>query len=633
MQKFLTALLLAAVLAACGDRSADEPAVPATTTEQAGAPQSAENKAETARLNDWFAARWEEELDFSPIRKTILGRKDDYDRIDDLSERSDDEQLAWRRRTTAELQESFDYERLTDEAKMSYDVWVYELERAERALPFRRYNYVFTQMQGAQAFLPQFLIAFHKVDERGDMDAYITRIGGISRGLDQLLERAQLAAEEGIRPPRFAYDGVLQQARGLVNGVPFDGEGESPLWADAIAKIGALQEEGKIDVEIADEFREATREALLESFKPSYDALISWIESDLPNTDAEASGVGALPRGLEYYDERLAFATTTDMTADEVHDYGLAEVARIQSEMEAIKESVGFEGTLQEFCAFLREDPQFFFPDTDEGREGYLQAARDHIDELTARLPDYFGMLPKASLEVKRVEPFREQPGAAQHYFPGTADGSRAGVYYAHLSDMSAMPKHQLEVIAYHEGNPGHHMQISIAQELEGIPKFRTQSFFNAYAEGWGLYAELLAKEMGAYEDPYSDFGRLSSEIWRAIRLVVDTGLHAKGWSEDEAVAYFRANSSSAEGAIRSEVQRYLVIPGQATSYKVGMMKILEMRENARAELGDRFDIKGFHDTVLGGGGLPLGILERRVDAWVASRKTGSSPSTGVGET
>ncbi len=621
MHYLLATLLLVAMLAACGERSADESAVPATTTEQADMSASAENEAETARLNEWFAARWEEELEFSPIRKTFLGRKDDYDRIDDFSERGEDEQLAWRRRTTAEMQESFDYERLTDEAKMSYDVWIYELERAERALPFRRHNYVFTQMQGAQAFLPQFLIAFHKVAEPGDMQAYVSRIGGISRGIEQLLERAQLAAEEGIRPPQFAYEGVLQQARGLIQGEPFEGEGEAPLWADANAKIDALREEGKIDEEKADELRDATRQALLESFKPAYDALIGWFESDLPNSDAEASGVGSLPRGLEYYDERLAFATTTDMTADEIHEYGLAEVARIQSEMEAIKESVGFEGTLQEFFVFLREDPQFFFPDTDEGREGYLRAARDHIDVLTARLPDYFGILPKASLEVKRVEPFREQPGAAQHYFPGTPDGSRAGVYYAHLADMNAMPKHQLEVVAYHEGNPGHHMQISIAQELEGIPKFRTQSFFNAYAEGWGLYAELLAKEMGAYEDPYSDFGRLSSEIWRAIRLVVDTGLHAKGWSEQEAVNYFRENSSSAEGAIRSEVQRYLVVPGQATSYKIGMMKIVEMREKAMAELGDRFDIRSFHDTVLGGGGLPLEILERRVDAWVASRK------------
>jgi uncharacterized protein (DUF885 family) len=519
------------------------------------------------------------------------------------------------------MRETFDYDLLTDEAKMSYDVWAYELERQERALPFRRLDYVFTQMQGPQAFLPQFLIAFHKVGEPKDMEAYIARIGGISRGLGQLLERARLAADEDVRPPRFAYEGVLQQARALLQGAPFGGEGEAPLWADANARIDTLQKDGKIDEAQAKELREAARQALLESFKPSYDALISWFESDLPNADAEASGVGALPRGLDYYDQRLAFATTTDMTADEIHEYGLKEVARIRVEMEKIKADVGFEGTLQEFFTFLREDPQFFFPNTDQGREGYLEAARGHLAFIETRLPEYFGILPKADLEVKRVEPFREQPGAAQHYFPGTPDGSRPGIYYAHLSDMNAMPKHQLEVVAYHEGLPGHHMQIAIAQELESVPEFRTQSFFNAYSEGWGLYSELLANEMGAYEDPYSDFGRLSTEIWRAIRLVVDTGLHAKGWSEEEAVDYFLANSSIAEGAIRSEVQRYLVIPGQATSYKIGMMKILELRGKAEAELGDRFEIKGFHDTVLGGGGLPLEILERRVNDWVAERK------------
>jgi uncharacterized protein (DUF885 family) len=621
MQKFLSVLLMTAVLAACGNNGEDKSAVEDKAGAQRAAATPAETEAEAARLNEWFAARWKEQLDFSPIRKTFLGRKDDYAKIDDFSERAEDERLAWRRRSIAEMKDSFDYDRLTAEAKMSYDVWAYELKREERALPFRRLNYVFTQMQGPQAFLPQFLIAFHKVDEQSDMDAYIARIAGISRGLDQLLERARLAADEGIRPPRFAYEGVLQQARGLIRGEPFGGEGEAPLWADASAKIDALQKNGKIDDATSKQLREATRQALLENFKPSYDALIGWFESDMANADAEAAGVGTLPRGLEFYDERLSFATTTDMTADEVHEYGLQEVARIRTGMETIKAQVGFEGTLQEFFTFLREDPRFFFPDTDQGRSGYLEAAREHLAFIGARLPDYFGILPKASLEVKRVEAFREQPGAAQHYFPGTPDGARPGIYYAHLSDMQAMPKHQLEVIAYHEGNPGHHMQISIAQELESVPEFRTQSSFTAYDEGWALYAELLAKEMGAYDDPYSDFGRLSTEIWRAIRLVVDTGLHAKGWTEQEAVDYFLANSPSAEGAIRSEVQRYIVWPGQATSYKIGMMKILELREKARAELGDRFDIKGFHDTVLGGGALPLEILERRVNDWVATRK------------
>lgn len=495
------------------------------------------------------------------------------------------------------------------------------MERAENAAQFRRRSYVFTQMQGLQTFLPQFLITFHRVDDESDMEAYIARVGGVSRLLSELLERAKINASEGVRPPRFAYEAVIEQSRGVIAGAPFGGEGRAPLWADANAKVDALLAAGKIDDAGAAALREAAREALLASLKPAYDSLIAWFESDIGNADTVATGVGKLPDGRAYYAERLAFSTTTGMTPEEVHAFGLSEVARIQAEMEEIKQKVGFAGALKEFFAFMREDPQFFFPDTDEGREAYLQEARDHLAFINERLPEYFGLLPKADLVVKRVEPFREQPGAAQHYFPGTPDGSRPGIYYAHLSDMKAMPRHQLEVVAYHEGNPGHHMQISIAQELTSVPQFRTQASFTAYQEGWALYSELLAKEMGAYQDPYSDFGRLSTEIWRAIRLVVDTGLHAKGWTEEEAVAYFTENSPSAAGAIRSEVQRYIVWPGQATAYKIGMQKILDLRAKAQAELGDGFDIRGFHDTVLGGGALPLKVLERRVDQWVDERK------------
>jgi uncharacterized protein (DUF885 family) len=575
---------------------------------------------ETARLNQWFDLRYEEELDFSPIRKTYLGRKDDYDRIDDMSEAAEDEVLAWRRQTVADLQASFDYDKLTPEAQTSWNVWLYQLELEERALPVRRRGYVFTQMMGPQVFLPQFLINLHKVDEPADMQAYIQRIGGISTAIRQLLERAQLAAAEDARPPRFAYEGVLEQARGLASGRPFDGPGEQPLWADGQAKLAALQKAGKIDQSQAAELAAAVERALIEQFKPAYDALISWLEADIAKTDEAAAGVWKLPDGEAVYAVRLREATTTNITPDEVHEYGLAEVARIHEEMTTIKDRVGYEGTLQEFFVFMREDPRFFFPDTDEGREAYLEAARGHLDFITEQLPDFFGILPKAALEVKRVEPFREQPGAAQHYQSGTPDGSRPGVYYAHLSDMNAMPKHQLEVVAYHEGNPGHHMQISIAQELTSVPTFRTQAGFTAYSEGWALYAELLALEMGAYEDPYSDFGRLSTELWRAIRLVLDTGIHTRRWTEEQAVAYFVANSPSAEGAIRSEVQRYFAWPGQATAYKIGMRTILELREAARLELGERFDIRGFHDTVLGGGALPLSVLERRVGEWVAGQ-------------
>ena len=293
--------------------------------------------------------------------------------------------------------------------------------------------------------------------------------------------------------------------------------------------------------------------------------------------------------------------------------------------MDAIRVEVGFKGDLQAFFAELRDkkdDSRYYYPNTDAGREAYLRDATAAIDRIKTVLPNYFGILAKADLVVRRVEAFREQPGAAQHYFPSTPDGSRPGIYYAHLSDMTAMPKAELEVIAYHEGLPGHHMQIAIQQELRDIPMFRRQTGFTAYAEGWGLYAEWLAREMpGTYQDPYSRFGRLGSEMWRAIRLVLDTGLHAKGWSEEQAVQYFLANSATTEPQARSEVRRYMVMPGQATAYKIGMMKIQELRRGAEAALGARFAIRAFHDTILGGGAMPLTMLEKRVARWIASAK------------
>ncbi|NWG72131.1 MAG: DUF885 domain-containing protein [Parvularculaceae bacterium] len=620
----LTLVLLASVsIAACGKREAKAPAAAPEAAAPAApvAPTAEEIAAESQRLGAWFDAKYEEELDFSPIHRTFLGDKKDYDKIDDLSEAGEDAQLAWRKATVDELKAGFDRAKLSPEAQTSYDLWIYQYDQAAKADAFRRQQYVFTQMQGPQAFLPQFLIAFHKVESGADMEAYIARIAGVARGIDQLLDRAKAGAAEGVRPPLFAYEGVIEQARAIITGAPFAGTGDSPIWADVNSEIDTLLKDGKIDATKAEELRNGARNALVEKIGPSYQALADWFEADKANADKIATGVWKLPRGREFYQERLAATTTTDMTAAEVHQLGLDEVARIRGEMESIKEKVGFKGSLEDFFKFVREDKQFYFPNTDEGRAAYIKAADEKLAFIKGKLPEYFGLLPKAGLVVKRVEAFREQPGAAQHYFAGTPDGSRPGVYYAHLSDMNAMPIPQLEVIAYHEGNPGHHMQISIAQELTGVPKFRTQADFTAYSEGWGLYSELLAKEMGAYADPYSDFGRLTTEIWRAIRLVVDTGVHDKEWTEEQAVAYFMANSPAAEGQIRSEVRRYIVWPGQATGYKIGMLKILELRTKAQEALGDKFDIRGFHDAVLGGGALPLGILERRIDEWIASKK------------
>jgi uncharacterized protein (DUF885 family) len=592
-------------------------------------PALAQSDDETARLDAWFETRFEEQLDFSPIQKTLLGRKDDYDRIDRYSEAALDERLAWGRAARADLESSFDRSRLTPEGQMSFDLWIYQQERGEAALEFRRRGYLFHQMGGQHTDLPRTLITAHAVDDEADMVAYVSRVGEIGRAIRELTARAELAAGEGVHAPRFAYQAVIEQARAVISGTPFDPAAtvSSPLWADANAKIDALLGKGAIHSARAESLRNATATALREQLAPAYRELISWAESELPETEDIATGIWRLPQGAAYYEERLASMTTTDMTADEIHELGLAEVARISAEMESIRTAVGFEGDLDEFFAFVRDDPRFYYANTDEGRQAYLDKARQDLAFITALLPDWFGLLPKAPLEVRRVEPFREVAGQAQHYQRGSPDGSRPGIYYSHLIDMSAMPIPTLEATAYHEGLPGHHMQLSVAQELTGLPTFRTVAGFMAFSEGWGLYAEALAKEMGAYQDPYSDFGRLTNEIWRALRLVVDTGLHAQRWTEDQAVEYMLANSAIAEGQVRAEVRRYIVMPGQATSYKIGMLKIQELRASAEQAQGDDFDIRAFHDVVLGSAGLPLTLLERRVDEWLATTTATASGS------
>ncbi|HET6565563.1 MAG TPA: DUF885 domain-containing protein, partial [Xanthomonadales bacterium] len=596
-------------------------AQPPAADSAAAGPTPDQIAAETARINAWFDAKYEEKLDFSPMARSYQGDKKDYDQFDDFSEAAQDERLEWHRLSVQELEAEFDRSLLGPQAQLSYDLWIDQYERAAAADEFRRNVYVLNHFYAPHTYFAQFLISIHRVDEPSDMEAYIARIPEISRALLQVLETAKLNAAAGSRPPQFSYEGVLKQSRALSSGAPFDGEGDNVVWIDAQAKADALLEAGKIDQEQADQYKAAARQALLEHWAPAYAELIAWVEEDLPNADAIATGVGKNPNGKAYYAERLEDSTTTNLTPEQVHQIGLDGVASVKQEMEAIRQQVGFEGNLQEFFTFVREDDQFYFPNTDEGRQAYIDTATAHVDFIRAQLPEYFGILPKADVVVKRVEAFREKDGAPQHYLLAAPDGSRPGVFYAHLSDMRAMPIPQLEVIAHHEASLGHHLQFSIAQEMTNLPKFRTQLYYNANQEGWGLYSEQLAKEMGAYQDPYSDFGRLTTKLWRYIRLVLDTGLHSKGWTEEQSVEYFLANSPAAEGQVRAEVQRYIVLPGQATGYMIGMLKIQELRKKAEAELGANFDIRGFHDTLLGSGQMPLPMLERQVEEWIAAQQ------------
>lgn len=588
----------------------------------APAPTADEVKAESDKLTAYLNAEYEEELAMNPMDLTSMGRKELYDQLGDFSEAGALKQLEWRRESVAGMKAQIDPAKLNDDAKTSWAIWESELARAEQRSKWKRHSYVFGY-NGPHTGLPNFLITYHKVDTPADMDALIARIGKVGAALDQSTERAKLAAADGIRTPKFGYERTLSEARTMIAGAPFGAGEDSPLWADVKEKIAVLQAAGKADDAKAQAWMAAAQSALTTKMKPAYERLIAWLEADMPNAKSGKVGAVTLPNGAAWYEASLEMQTTTPMTADEIHELGLSEVKRIHAAMEAIKTQVGFQGDMKAFFEFMRTDKQFYLPDTDAGRAEYLAKAQGYLDVMYKKLPAYFGRLPKAPLVVRRVEAFREVPGGAAHYFSPTPDGKQPGIFYAHLVDMSAVSLWALESLAYHEGVPGHHMQIAIQAELTDIPLFRTQYGYSAFAEGWGLYAEELGKEMGMFTDPYNDFGRLNSELWRAVRLVLDTGLHSKGWTEEEAVAWAMANSARPESSIKSEVRRFLLWPGQATTYKIGMIAIQKLRAEAEKELGDKFSVSGLHDTVIGGGSMPLPVLEQRVRAWIKTVKAG----------
>lgn len=582
----------------------------------------AAGQGQDAAFTAFLDAAFEAELQLDPEQLTGLGRKEQQDRFTDPSDAAAAARLEWRRGSVAAMKKRFDRAKLGEDARVSYDMWALELERAEASTKWRGHGYIFDR-NGPHTGLPNFLINQHRVDTAADMEAYAARVTALGPTLNIYLDRAKASAANGIRMPGFAYDQSIELIGRLTSGAPFGEGADNALFADAKTKAAGLVAAGKIDAAAADAFTARVAAAMTGSLKPAYDRIAAWLAADRAAAGTEPRGAGALPDGAAYYDAMLRLQTTTGMTADEIHDLGLAEVARIRGEMETLKAKIGYEGKLEDFFLFLRSDDRFYVANDDAGRAAYLKKAEDYLAGMRARLPEQFGRLPKADLIVKRVEAFREEPGGAAHYSPAALDGSRPGIYYVHLADTRATPIYEIEGTTYHEGHPGHHMQIALAQEMTGTPEFRKNYFYGAYGEGWALYVERLAKEMGFYTDPYSDFGRLGREIWRAIRLVVDTGIHAKGWSEEQAFTYYSANSPQPVGKIRSEIRRYFVTPGQATSYKVGMQRILALREKAKAALGTRYDQKMFHEIVLGRGSVPLPVLEAQVDRWIAGAGRG----------
>ncbi|RED50558.1 DUF885 domain-containing protein [Seonamhaeicola aphaedonensis] len=577
---------------------------------------NAEIETESKRLNDFLQKSFDNIVALYPEFQTRLGIKKDYGKLNDISPEMDERNLEIKKNELVWLTDSVNVDALSKDALLSYKLFKQNLENYINDYKYRLYNYPVNQMFGAQSQKPAFLINMHRIDSVYDAEAYISRLNGFNKYFSQLLENIKTREANGIVPPKFVYDKVIQDSENILVGQPFDNSDyQSTLLEDFMSKVNELE----IDDTTKSALENQANEALLASIKPAYKGLISFMKAqkERANTD---HGVWKFPNGEAFYNNALKRTTTTDLTADKIHEVGLSEVTRIHNEMDAIREKVGFEGSLQEFFQFIKTDEQFYFTQDQKGKDVYLAKAIQIIDSMKTRLDELFITKPKADIIVKAVEPFREKSAGKAFYLRPAADGSRPGIYYANLYDMKSMPTYQMEALAYHEGIPGHHMQLAIQQELEDVPMFRKFQGYTAFIEGWGLYSEFIPKEMGFYADPYSDFGRLAMELWRACRLVVDTGIHAKKWTREEGIKYYIDNTPNAETDAIKMVERHIVMPSQATAYKIGMLKIIELRKKAKEALEEKFDIREFHEVVISHGAIPLNVLEDFVDEYIASK-------------
>ncbi len=579
---------------------------PAGLAAQDAAPAAAEAASEAAAIDALFAEYDAAALAASPLSKASRGIRDaDYGKWDDPSDEAAERDFARLMDTAGEMRARFDPARLPAQQALSYRLFDALAERRASLHPFRDYGYIFDQMNGAQSRMPAFLISTHRVANEAEALAYLERIAGMGPQLDALTAKARERADKGVMPPRWVFPYVLSDIANLL------GAGNrNAVLEDFAKKVAALDLTSEHKAGLTDRAKAAWNASAV----PAYQRLAAEMErqQQIAPTD---DGVWRFPEGDKYYAALLASYTTTDLTADEIHEIGLRETARIHDEMREIMAKVGFAGTLQEFFAFTRDDARFYHT----SREDYLAEAEQYLAAMEAKLPEFFATLPTDPLEIRAVEAFREKSAGKAFYQRPAPDGSRPGIYYVNLYNLRDMSKNELEALAYHEGLPGHHLQLSVQTQLGDLPAFRRFGGVTAYSEGWGLYTEELGKDMGFYTDPYSDFGRLGMELWRAGRLVVDTGLHHKRWSREEAMQWLADNTPNPAGDIEKAIERYIVYPGQATAYMIGKLKIMELREMARLELGDAFDIRAFHDVILKSGPVPLSIMEENVRGWVGT--------------
>ena len=567
------------------------------------------------QANALFDTLFKEGVNRDPVRQTYLGIKTDYDKWNDLSESNAANELAIAKENLLRVQ-AIDVTTLDIQTKISLNLFIQNLENHIADYKWRFHSYPVNQMHGTHSQIPAFLINQHSISNIKEAHDYIARVRGAKKLLKQLVEQLKLREAKGIIAPKFVFPHVIRDSKNILVGAPFDDEPNSTIFADFTRKINNLSiSDDEKNTLITD-----VKSALIENLKPGYEQLITYLATLEKKADTR-DGAWKLPDGEDFYNNALKRTTTTDLSSEQIHTLGLSEVSRIQNEMRVIMKQVGFDGSLNEFFDFMRNDKQFYYPANDKGKQRYLAETVALIDDMQSRLDSLFLTKPKAALKVKAVEGFREKSAGKAFYERPAPDGSRPGIYYANLYDMEAMPTYQMAALAYHEGIPGHHMQLAIKQELTGIPMFRKFGGYTAHTEGWGLYSEMIPKEIGLYQDPYSDFGRLAMELWRACRLVVDTGIHTKQWTREQGIQYYTSNTPNAVSDAVKMVERHVVMPSQATAYKIGMNKIIELREQARVQLGDKFDIREFHDVVLKNGPVPLNVLADLVNDYIKTKK------------
>jgi uncharacterized protein (DUF885 family) len=540
------------------------------------------------------------------------------DKLDDASIAHSDE-METMVKADLDMLHRYDRSALDDEGKLSYDALEFFLADQVEGQQFRYNDFPVNQMFGVQSSLPNFMAQTHQVNSSADAENYIKRLDQFPLHFSQVIENLKLRESKGAIPPKFTVDKVLEQMSAFI-AVPAQ---ENMLYTSLSEKLDKLDGDKALAQPAKDDLLGRTQTSINDKVYPAYRDLISYF-TGLQAKATQNLGAWSLPDGDAYYAWCVRSHTTTDMTPAQVHELGLSEVARISAEMDAILREQGLaEGSIGERVQQLAHQPEQMYPNTAEGKEAMIARYQEILDEVNANLGDAFNRRPKLGVKVKPVPAFSEKTAPGAYYQGGSFDGSRPGIFYANLRDPGETPKFAMRTLAYHEGIPGHHFQITIAQELQGVPFFRRVLPFTAYSEGWALYAERLAWEMGFEKDPLDNLGRLRDEMMRAVRLVVDSGIHYKHWSREQAISYMLENTGMGEGDVTAEIERYFVAPGQALAYKAGMLKILALREKARQELGDKFKLSEFHDQILTHGALPLSLVERVIDDWIAKTKAG----------